>query len=108
MANRYVIVTALSTFRIKYAIHEDDLLQMANATEATDDQLIEWANDTVVSQEAEEMSQEWMGEIILDDMICNEEEMLKTFDKENDYLQGWTVDQKIRSVRRAFSEDRQD
>jgi hypothetical protein len=102
MANRYVLVTALSTFRIKYAIHEDDLLKMADATEATDDQLIEWANDTVVSMEAEEMSQEWMGEIVLDNMICNEEYMLQTFDKENEYLKGWTVDQKIRSVRRAF------
>jgi len=102
MSNRYVMVTAISTFRIKYAIHEDDLLKMAEVNEAPDDQLIEWATDTVVSREAEDMSQEWMGEIILDNTICTEEEMLEIFDRENPYLKGWSTEQKISNVRRSL------
>jgi hypothetical protein len=39
-----------------------------------------------------------MGEYIADTVEMNEEDMLKLFDKDNDYLSEWTKDQKIAMV----------
>tara|TARA_R110000796_G_scaffold187694_1_gene304618 strand:- start:1267 stop:1917 length:651 start_codon:yes stop_codon:yes gene_type:complete len=66
----------------------------------------EWANDTVTAEECEEFSQEHMGEYIVDTVEMNEEYMLTLFDKDNDYLRGWTKDQKIEWIRKTISSDK--
>ena len=92
----YVVVTAISSFRMRYVLHRDDF-QKLNPDLPID--IVEWANDTVSLEEGEEFSQEHMGEYIIDTVEMNEDEMLDLFDKDNDYLSEWTKDQKIKFVR---------
>ena len=93
----YVVVTAISSYRVRYVMHRDDL-QKSNPDLPVDS--VEWANDTVSSEECEEFSQEYMGEYIVDTVEMNEDDMLDLFDKDNDYLSEWTKDQKIELVRK--------
>jgi hypothetical protein len=95
MSKDYVVVTAISSFRMRYVMHKDDLQKLNTEKQVN---AIEWANDTVTMDECEEFSQEHMGEYIVDTVEMNEEDMLKLFDKDNDYLSEWTKDQKIAMV----------
>ena len=95
----YVVVTAISSYRMRYVMHRDDL-QKLNPDLPVDS--VEWANDTVSSEECEEFSQKHVGEYIVDTVEMNEDDMLDLFDKENDYLSEWTKDQKIESVRKSI------
>ena len=96
MSKDYVVVTCISSHRVRYVMHRDDLqkLNTENPVNA-----IEWANDTVNMNECEEFSQEHMGEYIADTVEMNEEDMLELFDKDNEYLSEWTKDQKLEWVR---------
>jgi hypothetical protein len=96
----YVVVTAISSYRMRYVMHRDDL-QKLNPSVPVD--VIEWANDTVNMNECEEFSQEHMGEYIVDTVEMNEEDMLELFDKDNDYLSDWSKDQKIEWIRKTIS-----
>ena len=96
----YVVVTAISSYRMRYVMHRD-YLQKQGSHNPVD--AIEWANDTVNMNECEEFSQEHMGEYIVDTVEMNEEDMLELFDKDNDYLREWTKDQKIEWVRKTIS-----
>ena len=98
----YVVVTAISSYRMRYVMHRDDL-QKLNPSVPVD--AIEWANDTVNMNECEEFSQEHMGEYIVDTVEMNEEDMLELFDKDNDYLSDWSKDQKIEWIRKTISSD---
>ena len=98
MANRYVILTAISTFKIRYAIPEEAL------SADTDQRLIDKATDAVIAERVEEFSQEWLGETVIDERVCTEEEMLEIFDRENDYLKSWTREQKIHHIRTRLKE----
>jgi hypothetical protein len=93
----YVVVTTISSHRIRYVMHRDDL-QKLNFEVPIDS--VEWANDTVSSGECDEFSQEYMGEYIVDTVEMNEDDMLNLFDKDNDYLSEWTKEQKLELVRR--------
>ena len=95
----YVVVTAISSYRMRYVMHRDDL-QKLNPDFPVDS--VEWANDTVSSEKCEEFSQKHMAETIVDTVEMNEDDMLDLFDKENDYLSKWTKDQKIESVRKSI------
>ena len=95
-----VVVTAISSYRMRYVMHRDDL-QKLNPSVPVD--AIEWANDTVCMDECEEFSQEHMGEYIVDTFEMNEEDMLELFDKDNDYLREWKKDQKVAMVRKTIS-----
>ena len=99
----YVVVTAISSYRMRYVMHRDDL-QRLNPLDPVD--AIEWANDTVINDECEEFSQEHMGEYISDTVEMNEEDMLELFDRDNSYLGSWTKDKKVAMVRRSISEER--
>ena len=98
MSKDYVVVTCISSHRVRYVMHRDDLqkLNTENPVNA-----IEWANDTVNMNECEEFSQKHMGEYIIDTVKMNEKDMLELFDKDNDYLSGWTKDQKLEWVRKT-------
>ena len=96
----YVVVTAISSHRVRYVMHRDDL-QKLNPLDTVN--AIEWANDTVIAEECEEFSQEHMGEYIVDTVEMNEEDMLALFDKDNGYLREWPKDQKVAWVRKTIS-----
>jgi len=97
MSKDYVVVTCISSHRVRYVMHRDDLqkLNTENPVNA-----IEWANDTVNMNECEEFSQKHMGEYIIDTVEMNEKDMLELFDKDNDYLMSWPTEQKIEWIRK--------
>lgn len=95
MNDKYVLVTAISTHRMRYAIPMDEL-QKLNEEQPVDPK---WALDCVTMQEIEEFSQEHLGEQIVDYDVLTEEEILAQFDKDNDYLTSWTTEKKINYIR---------
>jgi hypothetical protein len=74
------LVDAVSSFRNSYVIRCKDETHAA---------------DTVTLQEADEVSQEWLGESISRISEITEEQYLKMFDKDNDYLKSWSDEKKM-------------
>ena len=73
------LVDAVSTFRNSYVVRCKDEVHAA---------------DTVTLNEADEWSQEWLGETVSRVREITEEEYLVLFDKDNDYLKDWDVEKK--------------
>jgi hypothetical protein len=80
---KIVLVDAISTFRMRYAV------------ELKSDSPDEWALDTVVCGDAKEFSQEHLGEQIVSHRVVSREEFLEVFDKDNDYLKAIETDRKF-------------
>lgn len=97
---RYIVVTATSTHRMRYCIPVSELQKLNTNVDITNDipKQIEWANDSVSSEEIKEFSQHFIGENIVDTFILDEERMLMMFDRDNDYLADWSKEQKIKYV----------
>ena len=77
------LVECISTFRIRYVVDTDNE---------------EWAEDTVVMEEAKEFSQLHLGEQIVSTRTINKEEYLRLFDEDNEYLSEWEEEQKFKLV----------
>ena len=92
---KYVVVTSISQFKIRYVVPISEL-QKENP-DAPVDPL--WALDGVTCNDYEEFSQDWLGEVITDWQVENEEQVLERFDRENDYLTGWTKEKKLEWIR---------
>lgn len=92
---RYVVVTAISTFRQRYCVPMSELQKLNLDVPLDAQKAIEWANDSVTMQDVHEFSQHWLGEQICDTMILDEERVLNLFDRDNDYLSSWTKNQKL-------------
>ena len=95
---KYVIVTAISSYRMRYCIPVDELQEL-NVEVPVEGREIEWAEDCVTCDEVVEFSQKHVGETIIDSEILTEEQMLEKFDADNDYLKDWTRERKIEYVR---------
>ncbi len=95
---KYVIVTAISSYRMRYCIPVDELQEL-NVEVPVEGREIEWAEDCVTCDEVVEFSQKHVGETIIDSEILTEEQMLEKFDADNDYLKDWTREKKIEYVR---------
>ena len=80
----WVLVEAVSMFRMRY---------MVEVPKGESD----YALDTVTMNEAEEFSQEHLGETIVSHRVLDKKEALKLFDKDNAYLKTWTKEQKLKS-----------
>ena len=78
----WVLVECVSTFRQRY------MVQVPKGKK-------EWAMDTVVMHEAEEFSQEHLGEQIVSHRVVSEEDALKMCDEDNDYARAWSNEHKI-------------
>ena len=84
--SKWVLVECISTFRMRYMV------------EAPDDHP-EYALDTVTMEEAQEFSQQHLGETIVSHRVVSEEEAIAICDIDNDYVNGkygtpWTTEQK--------------
>lgn len=88
---KYVLVDAISMFRMRYAVAVPDSL--------TDNEAIDWAKDSVTCEECEEFSQYHIGESISSATILSKESLLSQFDKDNDYLTQWPEEVKMRCVK---------
>lgn len=69
----YVLVETMSVYRMRYVVE----VPKGHA---------EWAEDTVVLEEAIEFSQKHIGENILSHRVLTTEEVVKLFKSDNDYL----------------------
>ena len=91
MSEEYVVVTTISSHRMRYAIPMSELQKM-NEDYQVDPK---WALDCVTMEEAEEFSQVHLGEQVVDSVVMNEKEILDLFDSDNDYLKEWDNDYKL-------------
>ena len=84
---KIVMVDTVSTFLIRYAVELED----------TDPD--EYALDTVVTEEHtdkfKEFSQRHLGYHVASHRVVSQEEYLRMFDEDNDYLKNLAVDKKL-------------
>jgi hypothetical protein len=99
----YVVVTAISSHRMRYVMHKDDLRKLNTDVDPTDAELIDWAKDSVTMLECEEFSQMHIGESIIDVMTTDEDTMLQMFDIDNDYFKNWDKEKKLEWIRKGFT-----
>lgn len=94
--SKYVLVEALSQYRMRYVIEvPDDHNDREFPCSA-----IQWAEDTVTMEEMKEFSQKWLGETIVGSREVTKEEVLTLVNEDNDYCNGkygeaWSDDKKM-------------
>lgn len=91
MEKELVLVECISTFRMRYVVEVPKGKK-------------EWALDTVVMNEAEELSQEHLGEQIVSHRVIDEAEYIRIFNEDNDYLKSWDDKHKFSFVKRFDDE----
>jgi bifunctional DNA-binding transcriptional regulator/antitoxin component of YhaV-PrlF toxin-antitoxin module len=77
---KIVMVEAVQSFRIRYAV------------EIPEDAPEEWALDTVVCNDAQEFSQESLGEQIVSSRVISQIEFLTEYRKDHSYSNSWDDD----------------
>lgn len=82
MEKELVLVECVSTFRMRYVVEVPKGKK-------------EWAMDTVVMNEAEEFSQEHIGEQVISHRVISDEEYMRMFDEDNSYLASWENEKKL-------------
>lgn len=80
------LVEALTQYRIVYVVDTDKK---------------EWAEETVWLDEAEEFGQMHLGEIVVSSREVDDDECIRIHDELNDYLVGWTREQKLARVHKV-------
>jgi hypothetical protein len=85
MKTEMVLVECVSTFRMRYVVEVPAGKK-------------EWALDTVTMNEAEEFSQEHIGEQIVSHRVIDMAEYDRLFAEDNAYLNSWTDEQKRRFI----------
>lgn len=78
----FVLVECVSTFRMRYMVE----VPKGKA---------DWALDTVVMNEAEEFSQEHLGEHIVSHRVVSKEDALALCNTDNDYTKTWNDEKKM-------------
>jgi hypothetical protein len=91
--SKYILVEAVSQFRQRYVVEVPYPPNDGDCPCTAE----EWAADTVTMQDAKEFSQLWLGEVITSTREISKEETLVMCDKDNDYVQSWTDEQKMHS-----------
>lgn len=92
MEKELVLVECISTFRMRYVVEVPKGKK-------------EWALDTVVCNDAQEFSQEHLGEQIVSHRVIDEDEYMRIFDEDNDYLKNWNSENKLQYVTRWKDEE---
>ena len=90
-ATQWVLVEAISTFRERYMIEVPIGLDDQGKDKAL------WALDTVTMNEAEEFSQEHLGEQIVSHRVVTKAEALALSDIDNDYTKDWDEKTKMKT-----------
>jgi len=78
----WVLVEAISQFRERYMVE----VPKGKA---------EWALDTVTLNQAQEFSQEHLGEVIVSHRVVSFDEALEMCDKDNHYCKAWDTNKKL-------------
>ena len=79
----------------KYLVETIDMFRMRYVIEC---ESAEHAKDVVTMKEAEEFSQLHLDETISYARVIDDTEYLRLFDEDNDYLKGWSEEQKFNYV----------
>lgn len=87
-----VLVECVSTFRMRYMVE----VPKGKA---------EWALDTVTMNEAEEFSQEHLGEQIVSHRVVSEDEAITLCDVDNHYCSAWTREKKLETFVTEWKEE---
>ena len=87
-----VLVECVSTFRMRYMVE----VPKGKA---------EWALDTVTMNEAEEFSQEHLGEQIVSHRVVSEDEAITLCDVDNHYCSTWTREKKLETFVTEWKEE---
>jgi hypothetical protein len=82
METELVMVECVHTFRMRYLVE----VPVGKA---------EWALDTVAMDEANEFSQEFIGDQIFSHRVVSKEEALAICDVDNAYCKSWTDEKKL-------------
>ena len=86
----YVVLTAIQQFRTRYVVPVEDTKDCDPET---------FIKDSVTFQEVKEFSQLDLKENTIDIQLYDEDNLLKLFDKDNDYLSGWDKEYKIKWIK---------
>lgn len=86
-SKKLYVVDVMSTFRMRYVVK-------ARSEEHALDEVVMEEHNT----DFKEFSQEHIGTHIFSSREVTEEQYLELFDKDNDYLKGWTKEQKLDSI----------
>ncbi len=87
-----VLVECVSQFRQRYVVE----VPTGKA---------EWALDTVVMNEAQEFSQEHLGETIVSHRVITRDEVLNLCNKDNAYCSSWSDEKKLETFVTEWKED---
>lgn len=90
MSDKFVVVTTLSHFKLKYAIPADEFNKLFPEPVDTT-ALAEQLN----SGRIKEFSQAHLGEVVADVAELERSDILQLFDADNAYLSGWSEEQKM-------------
>ena len=95
---QWVLVETISTFRERYMVEVPVGIDRYGKDKA------DWALDTVTLEEAQEFSQEHLGETIVSHRVVTKEEALAMCDKENEYAKVWNDEMKIQAFFTTMAE----
>ncbi|NDG32254.1 hypothetical protein EB118_19525 [bacterium] len=82
---KYVLVETISMFRQRYVV-------LAKNEEHAKDEV------TMMDDDFKEFSQLHLDEIISSTRVLTEDELIKQFDEDNDYLKGWSKEKKLKNI----------
>ena len=89
--SKLVMVECISQFRQRYVIEVPDNHNDGEYPCTA----VQWAEDTVTSEQMREFSQMWLGETIVSSREVTKEEVLNICNIDNDYCKSWPDEQKI-------------
>lgn len=83
---KYVTLTTMSQFRLKYVVPFEKLQELNPSHELTDEDAVIWAQECIMSEEIEEVGQNWLNEFVVEASITDEQGAAATFIRENTEL----------------------
>jgi hypothetical protein len=83
---KYVTLTTVSQFRLKYVVPIEKLQELNPSHELTDAEAVVWAEESVMTEELEEVGQSWIGEYVVEASITDENGAAAAFVRENPNL----------------------
>lgn len=94
MSKRYAVATTIQTFKHRYVIPEDQLQEFNKDAPVQ----LDWLEDCITCEELYEFSQKHINESILETQWMSEEDVLALFSKELEYLDDWSVEEKLHFI----------
>ena len=91
--SKLVLVDAISTFYIRYAV------------ETSDNEVDQAIDEVRLGKVQDEFSQKHLGESVISQRVVSVDEYLELFDKDNYHLKSWTPEQKMRYIHVHDSND---